>query len=345
MRLRLSQRAADGRRGEEGVVVLVGAVAVGSVAIVLIGFFTVLFLAMSAAAEGSGNKSSSPSATALADIPPDLLPVYQSAAKETCDMPWGVLAAIGKVETDHGRSELPGVHSGANFAGAQGPMQFMPATWAAYGVDGNRDGVTDVYNPVDAIWGAANYLCANGAGDPARLRDSVWNYNHDWGYVDDVLGRADEYATAPAGGNVASGDVGAVLNNPNIALCPACRQDLVDGIIDQRLVDFLAWAGQRHQVSVSVLKTGRLSRFVAGSNRVSNHWEGRGADIYAIDGQDVTPSCDPCRAFVEEVLALGAGRPDEMGQPWSDLVGAGGWNVFTDGSHKGHVHVGWRANS
>ena len=316
---------------------VVGALVLGLVTLVFIAFFAMMFLAMSAAAGGSGNKNSSPTALALADIPGELLAVYQQAAKETCDMPWGVLAAIGKVETDHGRSQLPGVHSGSNFAGAQGPMQFMPPTWAAYGVDGNRDGVIDVYNQVDAIWGAANYLCANGAGDPARLRDAVWNYNHDWGYVDDVLRRADEYATA---GNVPSGDAAAVLNNPNIALCSGCRQDLIDGIIDQRLIDFLAWAGQRHQISISVLKTGH-NQFVSGTNRVSNHWEGRGADIAAVDGQAVTPSCAPCRTLAEEAVGLGSGRPSEMGVPWGDMVGGG---VFTDGDHQDHIHVGWAAN-
>ena len=330
-----------GRRDEKGAIVVVGALALGLVVVVFMGFFVLMFLAMSSAASATGNKNSSPSARAIADIPPELLPIYQKAAKDTCDMPWGVLAAIGKVETDHGRSKLPGVSSGENGSGAGGPMQFLQPTWDAYGVDGDGDGDKDRYDPVDAIWGAANYLCSNGAGDPARLRDAIWNYNHDWGYVDDVLRRADEYATAPVGGNLGSGDASAVLNNPNVTLCSACRQDLIDGIIEQRVIDFLAWAGQGHQVAVSVLKTGH-SRFVAGSGRVSNHWEGRGADLYAIDGQDVSPSCQQCRAFVEEVVPLGAGRPDEMGQPWPDLVGAGGWNVFADAGHADHVHVGWR---
>ena len=317
-------------------VVLAGAVVLGLVTVVLIGFFAMMFLAMSTAAATNGNKNSSPTAKALADIPPELLPVYQQAAKETCDMPWGVLAAIGKVETDHGRSQLPGVRSGSNFAGAGGPMQFLQPTWDAYGVDGDGDGDRDRYDPIDAIWGAANYLCANGAGDPARLRDAIWNYNHSWDYVDDVLRRADEYASA---GNIGSGDAAAVLNNPNINLCPACRQDLIDGIIDQRVIDFLAWAGQRHQISISVLKTGH-SQFVSGTNRVSNHWEGRGADIYAVDGHDVTPSCGPCRTLAEEVVGLGAGRPTEIGIPWGDMVGGG---VFTDRAHQDHIHVGWTA--
>lgn len=326
-------------RDERGAVALAVGLVVGFVLVVLVGFLALMFLAMSAAAGGGGDKNSSPTPHAVADIPPELLPVYQQAAKDTCGMPWGVLAAIGSVESDHGRSQLPGVHSGANSAGAEGPMQFMPATWAAYGVDGNRDGTTDVYNPVDAIWGAANYLCSNGAGDPERLRDAIWNYNHDWGYVDDVLRRADAYASA---GSVPSGDAGAVLNSPNVSLCPACRQDLVDGVIDQRVIDFLAWAGRNHQIAVSVLKTGH-NQFVAGTDRVSNHWEGRAADIASIDGEAVTPSCAVCRSFAEEVVPLGPGRPDEMGVPWADMVGAGGWNVFSDSDHQDHIHVGWAA--
>ena len=325
-------------RNEEGAVILIGALVIGLIGIVVAAFIAMMLLAMSAAAGASSDKNSStPSAVALADIPPELLPIYQQAAKDTCGMPWGVLAAIGKVETDHGRSQLPGVSSGENAFGAGGPMQFLQPTWDAYGVDGDGDGDKDRYDPVDAIWGAANYLCSNGAGDPARLRDAIWNYNHSWDYVDDVLRRADEYATAPA---VGSGEASAVLNNPNITLCPDCRQDLIDGIIDQRLIDFLAWAGQRHQIAVSVLKTGH-NQFVAGTNRVSNHWEGRGADLYAIDGEDVTPSCAPCRSFAEEVVVLGEGRPTEMGLPWGEMVGAGGWNVFTDRGHQDHLHIGF----
>jgi hypothetical protein len=327
---------------EHGGVAAAGAVVIGVVALALAAFVATMFLAMSAAAGGSSNKNSSPSAKAVADIPHELLPVYQQAAHDTCGMPWGVLAAIGKVESDHGRSDLPGVHSGSNYAGAEGPMQFEPETWAAYGVDGNHDGTTDVYDPVDAIWGAANYLCANGAGDPARLRDAVFAYNRDWGYVSDVLAQADAYATAPAG-DVPSGDASSVLNNPNITLCAACRQDLIDGVIDQRVIDFLVWAAQHYALSISVLKTGH-SQFVAGTDRISNHWEGRAADIASVDGQDVTASCDVCRSFAEVIVSLGAGRPDEMGVPWGDMVGAGGWDVFSDADHQDHIHVGWNVN-
>ncbi|WP_055483412.1 lytic transglycosylase domain-containing protein [Sphaerimonospora mesophila] len=80
------------------------------------------------------------------DIPPDYLRLYQQAG-QAYGIAWPVLASIGKVESDHGRSTAPGVHSGANRAGAMGPMQFLASTWAAYGVDGDGDGRTDVYRP------------------------------------------------------------------------------------------------------------------------------------------------------------------------------------------------------
>ena len=126
------------------------------------------------------------STSALHDIPPELLVIYEDAARR-CDMPWPVLAAVGKIETDHGRSALPGVRTGTNHAGAAGPMQFLGSTWAAYGQDGDLDGDTDIYSPPDAIHGAAAYLCANGAGQPEHLRRALWHYNHDDRYVADVL--------------------------------------------------------------------------------------------------------------------------------------------------------------
>ena len=100
-----------------------------------------------------------------------------------------MLAAIGQVETGHGRN------NGPSSAGALGPMQFMPATWKSYGVDGDGDGTADIWSPYDAVPGAANYLCANGAGQGGeKLRKAIWYYNHSWDYVDKVMGIAEAYA-------------------------------------------------------------------------------------------------------------------------------------------------------
>jgi Transglycosylase SLT domain len=117
-------------------------------------------------------------------IPADYLLLYRAAATTCPGMDWHDLAAIGQVESGHGRSDGPSP------SGAEGPMQFLPSTFAAYAVDGNHDGVLDIWNPADAIFTAAHYLCANGAGDPNTLDTAIWHYNHaDW-YVQLVLGVA-----------------------------------------------------------------------------------------------------------------------------------------------------------
>jgi hypothetical protein len=128
-----------------------------------------------------------PSQTALADIPAGYLQLYRRAGARS-RISWSVLAAIGKVESDHGRARLPGVRSGSNWAGACGPMQLgcVPGSkagnaWARYGHDADRDGRTSVYDPGDAIPAAADYLCAHGA--PHRLDAALYAYNPSPTYV------------------------------------------------------------------------------------------------------------------------------------------------------------------
>jgi cell wall-associated NlpC family hydrolase len=124
-------------------------------------------------------------------IPSNYLELYKKAG-ERFGVPWNLLAGIGKIETDHGQSNAPGVHSGENFAGAGGPMQFLAGTWNSFGVDGNGDGKKDRYDPADAIPGAARYLKHNGA--PDRMRTAVFAYNHSVQYVNNVLSWAKRYA-------------------------------------------------------------------------------------------------------------------------------------------------------
>ena len=130
------------------------------------------------------------------DIPGPALAAYQAAALACPGLSWTILAGIGKVESDHGRSDLPGVLSGANSAGAEGPMQFLPATFAAYAVGPNPS----PYDMGDATLAAARLLCADGAADPGRLDHAIWDYNHSWAYVDEVLGWAARYGAPAAGG-------------------------------------------------------------------------------------------------------------------------------------------------
>ncbi len=138
--------------------------------------------ALAAAAAGAGTDAAS--SARGHGIPPAYLVLYRAAATTCPGLDWHVLAAIGQVESGHGHNVGPSA------AGAEGPMQFMPATFAAYAVDGDGDGVKDIWSPADSIYTAARYLCANGAGSPSKLYTAIWHYNHaDW-YVQMVLGVA-----------------------------------------------------------------------------------------------------------------------------------------------------------
>ncbi|GAC1545650.1 MAG: hypothetical protein NVS3B12_34410 [Acidimicrobiales bacterium] len=128
-----------------------------------------------------------------ADIPPAALAAYRASAAACPGLGWEVLAGIGKVETDHGRSMLPGVRSGTNPAGAAGPMQFLLPTFEQYGADAGDGDSPSPYDLRDAAGAAARMLCANGA--PSDLRRAVWAYNHSDDYVSLVLGWSVTYAS------------------------------------------------------------------------------------------------------------------------------------------------------
>jgi membrane-bound lytic murein transglycosylase B len=121
----------------------------------------------------------------IVEPPPaeELLAYYQEG-QATFGVPWEILAAVNLVETGMGRIR------GTSVAGAQGPMQFMPATWAAFGEGG------DINNPRDAIMGAARYLAHNGGGR-GDIDNALWNYNHSHRYVRGVKHYASVMAQDP----------------------------------------------------------------------------------------------------------------------------------------------------
>ena len=154
-------------------------------------------------APGSGGASPGPS------IPDGWLTLYRQAAATCPGLSWSVLAAVGTVETHSGASSAPGVWSGANSAGAEGPMQFEPATFAAYatiGPGGARP--ASPYDPVDAVYTASTLLCADGAGAEPSLRSAIIDYNHSAVYADTVLSLSLAFAEDPT----VSGTVVAALS-------------------------------------------------------------------------------------------------------------------------------------
>ncbi len=122
-----------------------------------------------------------------------LLALWQNAGA-AYGVPWNVLAAINKIESNFGRN------MGPSSAGAIGWMQFMPSTWLRWGTDADGNGAADPWNPVDAVYSAARYLAASGGA--SDIRQAVFSYNHAWWYVNDVLEMAQLYGSAegvPAG--------------------------------------------------------------------------------------------------------------------------------------------------
>ncbi len=144
-------------------------------------------LAALRAASTSSASGYSGIAITAANLPTDLRSLYMNAAKTCPGLPWSVLAGIGQVETGHGQNK------NVSSAGAMGPMQFMPATWEVYGIDGDGDGVANILDQADAVFSAAKYLCASGGGNSDTLYQAIYAYNHSDYYVQTVLAAAAQY--------------------------------------------------------------------------------------------------------------------------------------------------------
>jgi membrane-bound lytic murein transglycosylase B len=174
------------------------------------------------------------SGLAASGIPSTALAAYQAAAghearrRPSCGLSWPLLAGIGRVESNHGRFAGAVLHADGRstppvigipldghgtalirdtdggrldgdrvFDRAVGPMQFIPSTWAGWGVDANGDGVKDPFNIFDAAQAAADYLCAAGADlttTSGQVR-AILSYNHSYDYVTLVMGLERVYAS------------------------------------------------------------------------------------------------------------------------------------------------------
>jgi cell wall-associated NlpC family hydrolase len=168
-------------------------VVVAALAVVALVLGLVSLMAVSGAGLLSPTSVVAPSTEALADIPAAYLQAFEAAASTCPGLPWTVLAGIGRVETDFGADVQ------ISSAGAEGPMQFLPATFAAYDEPVPPGGVAPPtpFQITDAAYAAARLLCANGARNGADIPGALDAYNHSQAYVDQVLEDAAAYA-APA---------------------------------------------------------------------------------------------------------------------------------------------------
>jgi len=143
-------------------------------------------------------------------VPRRLVPIYDGAAERFHLGPRGpaVLAAINYRETDFGSNVA------TSSAGAEGWMAFLPSTFEEWGVDGNGDGVKDIFDAADAIYSAANYLHDSGA--PRDWWGAIFAYNHaDW-YVEEVLAAAARFTLK--GGERTGSSCAAAAVAPNEAV-------------------------------------------------------------------------------------------------------------------------------
>ena len=130
-------------------------------------------------------------AASSGQLPTTYLQLFQASAAKYCPgLSWTVLAAIGQIES------ADGTNVGPSTAGALGPMQFLPSTWAVWGIDAfGQTGPPDIMNPYDAVPSAARMLCADGAASGGSgLAAAIFAYNHATWYVNEVLALAAEYA-------------------------------------------------------------------------------------------------------------------------------------------------------
>jgi membrane-bound lytic murein transglycosylase B len=274
-------------------------------------------------------------------IPRFLLKLYKQAGRHN-HVPWPILAAINEIETDFGRNVA------VSSAGAVGWMQFMPATWAMYGVDADHNGTKDPRSPRDAIFAAARYLRASGAR--TNLRRAIFAYNHAGWYVDSVLLRANRIAAQEGVRDLRLTRLleartrrleRQVLTDPRITIYGCGRQDIAEHKIDRRVLivlRFLAWSGLNP--TVSALECGHS--YYTASGNVSEHSSGNAVDITAINGVPILGNQGPgsiAEATIRELLTLrGAERPHQI---ISLMTFADADNTMALPDHANHIHVGF----
>jgi hypothetical protein len=276
--------------------------------------------------QAQGQVACSLSAPGRAEIPAELVSIYESATRRYGLGERGVpvLAAINSIESGFGRNQGP------SSAGAVGWMQFLPATWAAYGVDADGDGARDPADPDDAIHAAARYLSASGA--PGDWYRAVFAYNHaDW-YVQQVLAQADAYQGA-------------------------CTLMVETHTVDLGELEFGdtsgAWGGSK-KFALALARLGerfgcvstseKRERQYTSSGGISDHWVGS-LDAYAVDIDSSTCTMDyPGGEADRTARAIAAALDMPRHTGVVNLIrGAYRFQLlWQTAEHYDHVHVGAR---
>lgn len=319
------------------------------IAAALVGFLVFLvLLAMlaggTAVTQAQGGTRCTMSGDGRDSPPARLVPIYAAASQAHHLGPRGpgILAAINQVETGFG------TNLNVSSAGAQGWMQFMPETWAAYGVDANHDGVKDPYNPRDAIFAAARYLRASGA--PGDWYEAIFAYNHaDW-YVEEVEGLASGFS----GRMVCSSVEGTVAGEAALRSVRTLHEPRAFRALPARLwvggsspqaIDSRIWPN-----AVWLLDTYHLRVTAAREAGHETHGDGTALDIVPAAGQGWERTAQAAAEALgwREPCGGSGSAPTCPLVPAIQFVGYNGYSGHGDPAHGGsnaHLHVSWQSSS
>jgi len=311
----------------------------------LVGGLMVLALFLGVARPDCGE----PAAPLGSEVPARLVPIYDAAAARYGLGARGpaILAGVNSVETGFGKN------LGPSSAGAEGWMQFMPESWATYGVDANRDGVRDPNNPWDAIFAAARLLRASGA--PGNWHDALFSYNHAEWYVEEVEGAAARFSrpggespsapvSAGCGAPAAAGSLNRVLRLYSPRAFKALPARLWAGGGAPESVDARIWPD-----AVWLLEAFDLRVTAARETGHNTHGDGTAMDMVPAAGQSWDATA------LQAALALGwipscgwnGSAPVCPLVPAIQFIGYNGYEGHGDPEHAGrnaHLHVSWRSS-
>lgn len=326
--------------------------------------------------------SASGSLHTISEIPPIAATAYTVAATAAqaelgCTISPAVVAAIGWAESRHGSGRLDGygdasppiigialdgvstalifdtdngrLDGDTTYDRAVGPTQFLPATWASWGQDGNADGIVNPQNITDAAKATAWYLClrtSTDLSDPTTLSQAILRYNRSQQYLAKVLAKAAEYQALMAAPGV-GGDPTALLAHPGFTGSQRAVADLESGQVDPRLISILYNLASQQPIYVGTIKTGHYQCVGGGSLEAnpttckeSHHWHWRGADISIVSQAPVSSQNYSAYSLVNHMATLPVDsplRPAEVGSPWPQFNPLGGF--FHDEDHLDHLHL------
>jgi hypothetical protein len=309
--------------------------------------FVALMFGSAAACEGGGAVGS------VKGVPGRLAPIYRQAAQsyDLGERGPAILAAINWVETDFGSN------MGTSSAGAVGWMQFLPGTWASYGVDANGDGRKDPSDPWDAIFAAARYLRASGA--PGDWQGAIFSYNHAGWYVEKVERAAARFAGAAGAATgfaesscSAGAPGGAALGRAVRLYAPRAFKPLPARLwagggspqsVDERIWPDAVWLLEGFELRVTAARE-------AGHE---THGDGTAMDMVPAPGRSWDATALRAALALGWTPGCGANGLSRSAGGLCDLaaaiqfIGYNGYREHGDPAHAGsnaHLHVSWKSS-